>query len=134
MVHGSWFISRLLVNDSKLYKNIHAICCVIFIVHMIVNFDLLIAMLLNNCCKIILLMLSCNSAIDVYIHEEVCWKFQKRYRKDRIFLCKSEPSIELTGSVFGYSDTRFMRCLYRCTQMWPCFLYFAMQTKNAVDI
>lgn len=101
---------------------------------MIVNFDLLIAMLLNNCCKIILL--SCNSTIDMYILEKGMLEISKNgIEKVSIFLRKSESSTELTDWVFGDSDTRFiMRCLYRCTQMRPCFLYFAMQTKNAVDI
>lgn len=65
----AWFISRLLVNDSKWDKNIHAICCVIFYCTYIVNFDLLIAMLLNNCCKII--VSSCNLTIDIYAYS---WK------------------------------------------------------------
>lgn len=43
-----------------------------FIVHIIVNFDLLIAMLLNNCCKII--VSSCNPTIDMHIHGKVSKK------------------------------------------------------------
>lgn len=51
-----------------------------FIVHIIVNFDLLIAMLLNNCCKII--VSSCNSSI---------WK---GIEEVSIFFCKSESSTD----------------------------------------
>lgn len=105
----AWFISRLLVNDSKWDKNIHAICCVIFYCTYIVNFDLLIAMLLNNCCKII--VSSCNLTIDMHIHGKVS-------KKSAFFLVRANHrQIELTDWVFEDYDTRFiMRCHYvpRC--------------------
>lgn len=105
----AWFISRLLVNDSKWDKNIHAICCVIFYCTYIVNFDLLIAMLLNNCCKII--VSSCNSTIDMRIHGKVS-------KKSAFFFVRANHrQIELTDWVFEDYDTRFiMRCHYvpRC--------------------
>lgn len=105
----AWFISRLLVNDSKWDKNIHAICCVIFYCTYIVNFDLLIAMLLNNCCKII--VSSCNLTIDMHIHGKVS-------KKSAFFFVRANHrQIELTDWVFEDYDTRFiMRCHYvpRC--------------------
>lgn len=92
-----------------------------FIVHIIVNFDLLIAMLLNNCCKII--VSSCNSSI---------WK---GIEEVSIFFCKSESSTDWTNWL---SIWRLRYSLHYamplCTQMRLYFLYFAMQTKNAVDI
>lgn len=105
----AWFISRLLVNDSKWDKNIHAICCVIFYCTYIVNFDLLIAMLLNNCCKII--VSSCNLTIDMHIHGKVSKK------SAFLFVRANHRQIELTDWVFEDYDTRFiMRCHYvpRC--------------------
>lgn len=59
-----------------------------FIVHIIVNFDLLIAMLLNNCCKII--VSSCNLTIDMHIHGKVS-------KKSAFFFCKSESSTDWTN-------------------------------------
>lgn len=96
-----------------------------FIVHIIVNFDLLIAMLLNNCCKII--VSSCNPTVDMHIHGKVS--------KKSAFFCKSESSTDWTNWL---SIWRLRYSLHYamplCTQMRLYFLYFAMQTKNAVDI
>lgn len=107
----AWFISRLLVNDSKWDKNIHAICCVIFYCTYIVNFDLLIAMLLNNCCKII--VSSCNLTIDMHIHGKVS-------KKSAFFFCKSESSTDWTNWL---SIWRLRYSLHYamplCTQMYP---------------
>lgn len=80
-----WFIFRLLVNDFKWDKNIYVICCVIFYCIYIVNFDFLIVMLLNNCCKIIVLF--CNLMIDMYIYGKVLKKLV-------FFFCKSELLID----------------------------------------
>lgn len=55
-----------------------------FIVYIIVNFDFLIVMLLNNCCKIIVLF--CNLMIDMYIYGKVLKKL--------VFFCKSELLID----------------------------------------
>lgn len=95
-----------------------------FIVHIIVNFDLLIAMLLNNCCKII--VSSCNSTIDMRIHGKVS-------KKSAFFFVRANHrQIELTDWVF--EDYSLHYAMPLCTQMRLYFLYFAMQTKNAVDI
>lgn len=122
----AWFISRLLVNDSKWDKNIHAICCVIFYCTYIVNFDLLIAMLLNNCCKII--VSSCNLTIGMHIHGKVS-------KKSAFFFVRANHrQIELTDWVFEDYDTRFiMRCHYvpRCGYTFYTLL---CKQKNAVDI
>lgn len=92
-----------------------------FIVHIIVNFDLLIAMLLNNCCKII--VSSCNSSI---------WK---GIEEVSIFFCKSESSTDWTNWLsFWRLRYSLHYAMPLCTQMRLYFLYFAMQTKNAVDI
>lgn len=92
-----------------------------FIVHIIVNFDLLIAMLLNNCCKII--VSSCNSSI---------WK---GIEEVSIFFCKSESSTDWTNWLSTWSLRYSLHyAMPLCTQMRLYFLYFAMQTKNAVDI
>lgn len=97
-----------------------------FIVHIIVNFDLLIAMLLNNCCKII--VSSCNLTIDMHIHGKVS-------KKSAFFFVRANHrQIELTDWVFEDYDTRFiMRCHYvpRCGYTFYTLL---CKQKNAVDI